>query len=600
MRGTETGSETADGVSDAARVMSALASLGDDVTVDQTAGFPVLFARRPGPTEGGLLFRVGWADEHLSRAGITHLVEHLALFGLNESGLTFGGVTRELTTQFHVTGSPEEVVTFLNTVTSALGLGLPRERIPGEKNVLETEEFGRSWGASARQRLERHGAQGRGLNGFGAAGLDAITNVDIEHWLSQYFTAGNVIGWISGERLPEGLEAHLPTGVRRAVPPASSILDALPAVFQGPPGLVVVDALVARTPAATVFARLLSRLLTRELRDEAALSYSASCHVEGVDAETARLSVAADAKPEHQSRVVDLVFGVLSRVRSGDVDLADLRASAAPPTGGASPLEVAEGIPEIASAILLGHDVARPEERDRRRRAVSLDDIREVAGQFFESALAQSPSGDVPDASFHRISPTSESAVTGRVHPRFGVNGHALYIAPDGLSLREHERVYTVAFDECVLLERWPDGARRLTGVDGFQVAVEPTLYANVSREILERIDASVDAGTAVDRPARAADDIPRPPQTPAPTPTIARRIPGFRIAAVVVLLLFLLGVVLTFNDALHIDNPYSDGTVASGETVVGGMVTCAVLAVVSAGLLAAEYALRRRRRSGD
>ncbi|WZH36087.1 MAG: hypothetical protein PIR02_15150 [Microbacterium enclense] len=208
-----------DDVTDVARVMSALAPWGDDVAVDETAGFPVLFARRPGRMSGGLIFRVGWADERLSRAGITHLIEHLALSGLHESHFPYGGVTRELTTHFYAQGTSEQIVTFLNGVTSALGRGLPWERIPREKNILQTEELGHSWAAAARHRLERHGAQGRGLNGYGAAGLDAITEADVREWLARYFTGGNVIGWISGEHLPEGLEAYLPTGIRRAVSP---------------------------------------------------------------------------------------------------------------------------------------------------------------------------------------------------------------------------------------------------------------------------------------------------------------------------------------------------------------------------------------------
>jgi predicted Zn-dependent peptidase len=587
-----------DDVIDVARVMSALAPWGDDVTVDETAGFPVLFARRPGRMSGGLIFRVGWADERLSRAGITHLIEHLALSGLHKSHFPHGGVTRELTTLFYAQGTSEQIVTFLNGVTSALGRGLPWERIPREKNILETEELGHSWAAAARHRLERHGAQGRGLNGYGAAGLDAITKVDVREWLARYFTGGNVIGWISGEHLPEGLEAHLPTGIRRAVPPPSTILESMPAVFPGPPSLLVIDALVARSPAASVFARLVSRMLTRALRHEAALSYTASCEIEAIDADTSRLSIAADAKPENQSELVAQVFETLSRVRSGDIDMGDLHASAHTPSAEPSPLEFAESLPELATEIVMGHDIVRPDERDRRRTAVSIDDIRAVAEQFFASALAQSPTGEVPDESFRPLSPSSETAVTGRVHPLFGVKDHALYIAPDGISLREHGRVYTVAFDDCVLLERWPDGARRLTGVDGFQVVVEPTLYANISREIIRGIDASVGVDAIVDRPARAVEDIPRPPALPLRAPAVARRIPGFGIAATVILILFLVGAGLTFNDALHIDTPFSDGTVASGATVVGGMVTCAVLAVISAALFSAEYARRRRRSS--
>jgi hypothetical protein len=41
---------------------------------------PQLIAPGPGPLSAGLVFRVGQADETLAWSGITHMVEHLALF----------------------------------------------------------------------------------------------------------------------------------------------------------------------------------------------------------------------------------------------------------------------------------------------------------------------------------------------------------------------------------------------------------------------------------------------------------------------------------------------------------------------------------------
>ena len=44
-------------------------------------GIPVFWAPAPGAFRAALLFRVGVADETPAKRGITHIVEHLAMFG---------------------------------------------------------------------------------------------------------------------------------------------------------------------------------------------------------------------------------------------------------------------------------------------------------------------------------------------------------------------------------------------------------------------------------------------------------------------------------------------------------------------------------------
>ena len=63
--------------------------------IEQTTieGIRTLLAPGPGPTRGGVTFRVGQADETLSTAGITHLVEHLALHKLGMTDYHFNGAT---------------------------------------------------------------------------------------------------------------------------------------------------------------------------------------------------------------------------------------------------------------------------------------------------------------------------------------------------------------------------------------------------------------------------------------------------------------------------------------------------------------------------
>jgi hypothetical protein len=69
----------------------------------------------------------------------------------------------------------------------------------------------------------------------------------------------------------------------------------------------------------------------------------------------------------------------------------------------------------------------------------------------------------------------------------------------------------TVRYDACAAMTTRPDGARHLTGLDGFRVAVEPTLFRDVTAERIAVLDASVPAAAVVPLPARDPERIPRP-----------------------------------------------------------------------------------------
>lgn len=69
----------------------------------------------------------------------------------------------------------------------------------------------------------------------------------------------------------------------------------------------------------------------------------------------------------------------------------------------------------------------------------------------------------------------------------------------------------TVRYDACSAMTARPDGARTLTGHDGFSVTVEPTLFRGVTPERIAALDAAVPAGAVVRMPAREPDRIPQP-----------------------------------------------------------------------------------------
>ena len=475
-------------------------------------GVPVLFAHRPGPVSGGLLFRVGWSDEPLARAGLTHLVEHLALHGRHDVGGHHNASTGESITHFHATGTEAEVVAALSGTCAALR-ELPLGRMEMEKEILRTEAAGRSFGALERHRLERYGARGPGLAGFEGFGLSAITADDVRDWVSEWFVVGNAVMWISGAGIPPDIDLRLPPGQRPPMPAWTDHLISTPAFYRGNPGSVLLDAVVPRSAAASLFAKVSSRALFRALREEGGYSYAAQCEYEPIGADSARVTMYADALEDAQAAVVGGMIDVLAALRGGAVDASDLLASQeAARLALDDPFLDAAMLPGVAMNALVGGEHRDAAELRREGDAVTIADLAAVAQAVWDDALVQIPEGALDWAGFAAVATGSTSQITGRSFPRLDQAGGELVIGDDGVMMRGAEGRITVRFEDCVALERWPDGARTLIGCDGFVVHIEPTLHEDLDLETIARVDAAVASRNHLPRPARPPEQIPQPP----------------------------------------------------------------------------------------
>jgi hypothetical protein len=162
--------------------------------------------------------------------------------------------------------------------------------------------------------------------------------------------------------------------------------------------------------------------------------------------------------------------------------------------------------------------------------AVTVEDLREVAGQAMSTLLLQVPRGNLVDwAGFAEAPMWSAKATTGGEFPSLQKKDFTLVLGYDGVSLVSPHGVLTVLYSECVLMQCWPDGARRLVGADAVSVSIEPNLY-DVSAETIAGVDELVPDELKVWQPARSADRIPQrpapaaPPAPPAAQPPVVRR----------------------------------------------------------------------------
>ncbi|MFI5996413.1 M16 family metallopeptidase [Streptomyces sp. NPDC051362] len=485
-------------------------------------GIPTLYAPRRGEITAGLFFRVGRADETLATTGITHLVEHLALHHVNLTDVHHNGTTADTYTLFHVTGGEEEeVVAHLNSVCAALR-DLPLHRLETEKEILRTESASRGAGPNHQMPLWRYGAQGYGLSSYRELGTHGLSADAVRHWAQTRFTRDNAVLWITSDHVPEGLDLTLPTGTRFPAPASSSALPVTPAYIQGDDGHVVFDAVVRRSTAASVFGDVFGRALFQDLRQEGGYSYTAGCGYTARDAHHATLTAYADSLEQKQDAVVGGFVDVLARMRAGRIEQAELDSARnkalkvyeTPDLGAAM-------LPSYALGTLLDRPVLSPEEHRAELAAVTVADLREVAREMWSTGLLQVPGRGADWAGFSLAPQYSEEAVTGTRHRSLENDDVTLTIGTEGVSLTTPRGVVTVRYDACAAMTTLPDGARTLTGLDGFLVTIEPTLYRGVTPERIAAVDAAVPEAAVVRMPARDPERIPRPSERkPSPART--------------------------------------------------------------------------------
>ncbi|MGW3355951.1 insulinase family protein [Streptomyces bungoensis] len=474
-------------------------------------GIPALHApRQGGEITAGLFFRVGRADETLATAGLTHLVEHLALHRLGLTDVHYNGATANAYTLFHATGSEEDVVAHLNGVCAALR-DLPLDRLETEKEILRTEAAGRGC-APSQLPLWRYGARGYGLSSYQESGTWSLTAEQVRDWAATRFTRDNAVLWITSDHVPEGLDLTLPAGSRLPAPAPTSALPVTPAYIHGEDGQVVFSAVLRRSSAAVLFADVLGRALFQDLRQEGGYSYSAESDYSLRDADFATLTAYADALPKKQDAVVGGFVDTFARLRAGRVEQAELDSARTRALKQYDlPDLAATLLPSYALNLLLGHRSLSPEQARAELNAVTLADLREVAREAWDSGLLQVPGRGADWAGLTLAPQYSAGAVTGSRHQSLDDDRVTLVIGAEGVTLETPRGPVTVRYDACAAMSARPDGARVLTGHDGFAVTVEPTLFRGVDAERIAAIDAAVPPEAVVRMPAREPDRIPRP-----------------------------------------------------------------------------------------
>jgi predicted Zn-dependent peptidase len=553
-------------------------------------GVPTLIASTAGRTHAGLVFRVGRADEPLARTGLTHLLEHLALSALGQTDYHYNGSTGATTTSFHTTGSPQDVTTFLHKVCDGLA-ALPIDRLETEKSIVRTEWASRSHGVNESMAMWRYGARGFGVLSYPEPGTHAITAEELLRWRETWFTRDNAVLWIAGEGVPAGLKLSLPSGRRMPLPAIVSALPVTPAYFAEGTQAIVADAVVRRSPAAAVYTSVLERVLYRDLRQDAGVSYTVNTDWDPRGDGFATITAAVDALPAKQSAALGGFIDALAALRHGHVDESDIAAYQTKMREGVRhPDAEASTLPGAAVDLLVGERVRDLQERMDDIAAVTADQVHAVAREAAATTLLRVPMGhDAQWAGFTQAPIVSTEKVTGMSYAGRSPNSPTLVVGVDGVTSVCGDNVVTVKYAEVAAMMTWPDGARQLMGDDGFVLSVEPTLTA-IDPGALARIDGAVPDRLKVPMPARDPKNIPQPTsgkQAEAAAAGVRKTWTGGAItgliASIAAAVLFLcFGGLMAFAQA--VDDSGED--VALGWGMAIGSFACMAIALVPAAML--------------
>src|SRR5688572_806464 len=203
---------------------TARAAMGGAMQIEQTEidGVRVLWADvGPGQTVGALSFGVGRVDETAATAGISHLVEHLALAGFGQQDFDHNAFVDVTRTVVHAAGTAGEVASHLGAVTRGL-TNIPWSRLPIERRILrdEAEQAGPSIAGALL--WYRFGAQAFGLPGLDEHGLGWLGPDRVKPWVSERYTRDNAIVWLSGPPSAD-LRFELPSGMAHPRPAVTGL-----------------------------------------------------------------------------------------------------------------------------------------------------------------------------------------------------------------------------------------------------------------------------------------------------------------------------------------------------------------------------------------
>ncbi|HET7723885.1 MAG TPA: hypothetical protein VFK68_04545 [Propionibacteriaceae bacterium] len=484
-------------------------------TRSETSGVPLWSTSAPRPaTRAAIIIRAGIADETPETRGWLGVARDLALCVTPPDGITVAGSVRGLHTTIVVQSAPDRLA---EGVRWAVGR-LVKPDLDRLDDVIATRTaFARTpniFGQLLRREL---GAHGYGLAGFPEYGIPRLDTPTMRWFTSVVYTAENMALCFDGVP-PEGLDLVVGSDERWAPPDRTVQTRPRPAVTEVTGTDVGLLGIVTEDRIADVLASVVADRTTRRLRQQRPNDPAARAHVSRLDDVRSAVLLtgsAVETPPSFIHGCLEAALGDVVRTGAMPHELDDLVADTRRKVS--DPAHHFELLQRAALDDLLGLPPLTPADMLERAESVTPIEVAELAVRIQDRHLVGLPAGSNLDNPFDM---PVDAPVMGRAR-REGAVAHpsvdasrphaAAYVMPSLIHLREDEsRGLDIPAADIVLLLAYGDGGRGVITRDGFEHAIEPTLYEQ-GPLLVRAVDSMVPADLRVSLPERAHVPQPQP-----------------------------------------------------------------------------------------
>jgi predicted Zn-dependent peptidase len=477
-------------------------------------GIPVFQAEVPGRVRAALEFRVGTADEPLHMAGVTHLIEHLALHGLGNQTYDYNGFVDNTHTAFLVTGTADQVKQFFAHVCVALQ-ALPRDRVATERRVIETEAAGHHQTSFRNSLSFRYGASGFGTADYRQIGLLWLTPEAVQDWANKHFTAGNAAAWVAGPVIP-GLKIELPPGGRLAPPSLTPKKFRTPCVVEDPSLGATISMVTPRSTALWAGMGILERRGMQRIRFNEGLSYGVQATTQDLDGRMVHALASTDAMVEHATKAGSALLDVADVLSLTGPEPAELQfVGSALDEAMSDPQSVVQEMERSVENELLGLQPYSLEARRAEVASLTPSAVAAAMKEALDTAIVIMPPGGQSPRPHYAPYPTMDARpLRGSEVPSAWGTGERMVVGPSGIALSDADRrAYNILWQDIAVGARWDDGTRLLIARDGTEILFRPHAWRN-PQLILAAIETNAPADRVIqaDTPSPSAE-MPAPPK---------------------------------------------------------------------------------------
>jgi hypothetical protein len=498
-----------------------LVSLQESLWVrSETGGVPTWSTGTLRPsTRAAIIVRAGIADETPETRGWLAVAKDLALCVSPPDGIMAKGSVRGLYTSLLVQAAPEKLA---DGVQWVLGRFIKPDLDQLAQIAAARTALGRTpniFGQLLRREL---GAHGYGLAGFPEYGVARLDSSTMRWFTSVVYTAENMAICFDGV-VPDGLELIVGSDERWSPPDRTIQTRRRPAVTQVDGTDVGLLGIVTEDRVAYVLGKVVAERTTRRLRQQRPNDPPVRAHVSRLDDVRSAVLLTASAKETPANFIhgcFEAALGDVVRTGAMPHELDDLVVETRRLVS--DPSQHFDILQRAAIDDLLGLPALSPLDMLNKAESVTPIEVAELAVRVQDRHLVGLPQGSDMDNPFGM--PVDEPVV-GRARGEgpaahaslsSAYPGRAAYVMPSLIHLRyDHQSGLDIPAADIVLLLAYGDGGRLVITRDGFEHAIEPTMYER-GPQLVGAIDSMVPADLRVALPAR--DDVPQPEIAPKET----------------------------------------------------------------------------------